>query len=515
MQKELPPTKPSTGKSTLLMCALTVLRIVIGWHFLYEGIVKLMDPKWTSAAYLEQSQWILSGIFHWIANNPTALQIVDLLNIWGLILIGLFLFVGFFSRLVSFFGVVLLGLYYIANPALINYSMPGAEGNYLFIDKNLVELMALFVLMLVPTGRFLGLDGLIYQHRQSKAARYKAERQTADQQLGQQIPRVHLHRRALLKHFATLPLLGGFFYAFLKRHSNEERQLKENIDAVTSATIKTFEFTSLKDLKGQIPHAPIGGMDVSRIMMGGNLIGGWAHSRDLIYVSKLVKSYHNERKIFETLYLAEQCGINTIIICSILSGIIKKYRERRIGKIQFIADCGGDDFLERMKGAIDDGADACYIQGATTDSLVGRGKMDLITTGFAEAKRNGWITGIGGHSIGAIKACAEHGLKPDFWMKTLHHHEYWSAKHPQGCDNIFCPSPTETIAYMKNLEEPWIAFKVLAAGSIPPEQGFKYAFENGADFICVGMYDFQIVDDANITLDILNNNLNRERPWRA
>lgn len=515
MQNELDPTKRSTGLSTPAMYALTALRIAIGWHFLYEGIAKLLEPNWTSASYLWQSKWILSDVFHWMADNPAALRIVDLLNIWGLILIGLALFVGLFSRLVCFLGIGLLGLYYLANPALTNFAMGGTEGNYLFIDKTLVELIALVVLLIVPTGKFLGLDGLIKQSRQAKAARDTTRGKVESPQSADLLALASLPRRAVLKHLAALPLLGGFAYACLKKHSHEEKQLAGRVAATTSATIKTFEFSSLEDLQGQIPHAPIGGLQVSRIMLGGNLIGGWAHSRDLIYVSKLIKTYHSERKIFETLYLAEQCGINAIIICSVLSGIIKEYRKRRIGKIQFIADCGGDDFLERMKGAVDDGADACYIQGAATDSLVSRGKMDLITTGFAEAKRNGWITGIGGHSIGAIKACAEQGLKPDFWMKTLHHHDYWSAKHPQGCDNIFCPDPSETIAYMNALEQPWIAFKVLAAGAIQPQQGFKFAFENGADFVCVGMYDFQVVENANITLDILNNPLNRERPWRA
>jgi len=68
---------------------------------------------------------------------------------------------------------------------------------------------------------------------------------------------------------------------------------------------------------------------------------------------------------------------------------------------------------------------------------------------------------------------------------------------------------------MSDLEEPWIAFKILAAGAIHPEVGFKYAFESGADFICVGMYDFQVVEDANIALDVLAGDLNRTRPWRA
>jgi hypothetical protein len=67
---------------------------------------------------------------------------------------------------------------------------------------------------------------------------------------------------------------------------------------------------------------------------------------------------------------------------------------------------------------------------------------------------------------------------------------------------------------MSRLEEPWIAFKTLAAGALKPENGFKYAFDNGADFICVGMYDFQIVEDVNIALDCLAK-VSRTRPWRG
>ncbi len=68
---------------------------------------------------------------------------------------------------------------------------------------------------------------------------------------------------------------------------------------------------------------------------------------------------------------------------------------------------------------------------------------------------------------------------------------------------------------MKTLTQPWIAFKILAAGAYHPKDSFRYAFESGADFICVGMYDFQIVDDVNIALDALSGELNRTRPWFA
>jgi hypothetical protein len=123
--------------------------------------------------------------------------------------------------------------------------------------------------------------------------------------------------------------------------------------------------------------------------------------------------------------------------------------------------------------------------------------------------------GIGAHKIETIKACVEAGLEPDYWMKTLHHHNYWSAKHEQWHDNMYCFKPEETIAFMKTLPQPWIAFKVMAAGAIHPKDAFKYAYENGADFICAGMYDFQMVEDVNIALDVLNGDIQRDRPWMA
>jgi hypothetical protein len=143
-------------------------------------------------------------------------------------------------------------------------------------------------------------------------------------------------------------------------------------------------------------------------------------------------------------------------------------------------------------------------------------RMELIRQGIEKIRMNGKPAGVGAHRIEAIKACVEHGIKPDFWVKTCHNHDYWSAQqNGEWKDNIFDYDPEETIRFMGTLGEPWIAFKVLAAGAIKPETGLRYAFSNGADFVCMGMYDFQIVEDVNIALDVLPLTKERKRPWMA
>jgi hypothetical protein len=164
-----------------------------------------------------------------------------------------------------------------------------------------------------------------------------------------------------------------------------------------------------------------------------------------------------------------------------------------------------------------------YCHGEMSDKLIRAGKFDEIIKGLELIRSYGKPAGIGAHRLETVQACVAKGIKPDFWVKTLHHHNYWSAQidkeHKSTSeagfkDNVFCFNPEETIDFMNKLEEPWIAFKTLAAGAIQPKDGFQYAFNNGADFIVVGMYDFQIVDDTNIVLDTLSN-VQRTRPWRG
>ena len=509
------------------LTVLVLLRVAIGWHFLYEGLAKLFTPGWSAAGYLEVSRWIFGGLFQWMAANDTVLGIVNILNIWGLIFIGLGLMLGVFSRIASFAGMAILLLYYVANPPLVglDFGMP-TEGHYLIVNKNLVELFALFVLALFPTGHLIGIERLFKREKSVKAAPASVSGEGPEDEV-QEAP--DINRRNLIKSFATIPFAGALAASLVQKKKWESWEEQNLVDAVTSASVKNFDFASLNDLKEKAPTAKIKDVEISRLIMGGNLLSGWAHSRDLIYVSSLVKAYHHKDKIFASLLTAEKCGINTLLTNPIMCTMINEYWKRNIGKIQFISDCVGlgytaegaydlgyeEGLMKNIKRAIDYGAISCYIQGETTDYYREKGKLDLIAKALEYIQSQGLIAGLGAHRIESIKACVEFGMDPDFWMKTMHHHKYWSAGHEKWHDNMYCFNPEETVSYIQTLKQPVIAFKTLAAGAIHPEDGFRFAFENGADFVCAGMYDFQMVDDTNIAVDILKGDLKRTRPWMA
>jgi thiosulfate dehydrogenase [quinone] large subunit len=138
---------------------LVILRIAIGWHFLYEGLVKVLNPAWSSAGYLLDSKGFLSFLFHSMAETQGILSTINFLNQWGLVLIGLGLILGALTRWASYAGMLLLAFYYLSHPPFIGitFALP-TEGNYLLVDKVFIEFCALGVLAIFPTGKFIGVD---------------------------------------------------------------------------------------------------------------------------------------------------------------------------------------------------------------------------------------------------------------------------------------------------------------------------------------------------------------------
>lgn len=281
-----------------------------------------------------------------------------------------------------------------------------------------------------------------------------------------------------------------------------------------------------------MPCGKLGKASVSRIVCGGNLISGYAHSRDLVYVSKLLKAYFTEEKIMETWAVCEAQGINTMILNPSdrrALGIYRAYTARG-GKIQFIAQLDGKpEGMDRsIQEAVDAGAAAILLVGNLGDKWSREGEAGLAQLRDFVAKVQAHETpcGVAGHELRTPALCEKAGVGPDFYMKTLHVDDYASAKRPdqtkdiidnysRGGDNYWCKDCDETIAFMKDVKKPWLAYKVLAAGAVSPKVGFKHAFQNGADFCVVGMFDFQIEEDAAIARQAIAAAQSRPRPWMA
>jgi hypothetical protein len=279
---------------------------------------------------------------------------------------------------------------------------------------------------------------------------------------------------------------------------------------------------------GKMPQGKIGKIQISRLICGGNLISGYAHSRDLIYVSELLKHYFSDEKIMDTWALCEREGINSMVAYPgdpHAVEVYRKYRQRG-GRIQYLAQINPtrEDLKTCVKEAVDAGAVGAFLVGNLGDLWTREGEAARIGELVKNIKDQGLIAGVAGHELRTTKAVEEAGVNPDFYVKTLHNNNYWSKQQPDqtkdvidnySTDNYWCREPRETVAFMSEVERPWIAYKVLAAGAIHPRSGFRYAFENGADFALVGMFDFQVTENVKVASEILASRMERQREWMA
>ncbi len=284
-----------------------------------------------------------------------------------------------------------------------------------------------------------------------------------------------------------------------------------------------------------MPTAKIGNLSVSRLISGSNLISPNMHARDLLYLNTLASHYNTERKVIETLQMCEACGVNAIVLKNhnFKNMRLSRYWEEYGGTMKWIADVittDIDKYEELLVEHLELGAAAVYLWGGSSDTWYFQKQPGKIIRAFEIMKKYQVPVGIGAHRLEPLVFCEKEGLKPDFYIKTLHHDRYWSAHpkenrrylemfekespdHDQYHDNMFCHEAEETVAFMQTVKVPWIAFKVLAAGAIPPEEGFKFAFDSGADFLCVGMFDFQVRQDAALVRQAIAGAHNRKRPW--
>lgn len=270
----------------------------------------------------------------------------------------------------------------------------------------------------------------------------------------------------------------------------------------------------------------IGEHEFSRLMLGGNLIGAFAHSRDLPYVSMLMRRYNTQLKIRETLELAEAHGINAINtwVMQENSAIFEHWKAG--GKMKWFAQVrleGSQGGFGQIDRAIDEGAVGIHLTGDACESLLANGKFAKVGEVVEYIRSKKRLAGVAAHDLRVIVEAEKQQVDPDFYLKTLHTHDYFTAPRegetdPVGRnDNSWCIDPNAVVEVMAKVRQPWIAFKILAAGALPPRAAFPYAFSSGADYILVGMFDWQIADNAKLakrTVSLLSRpGSKRTRPW--
>ncbi len=353
----------------------------------------------------------------------------------------------------------------------------------------------------------------------------------------------HTNRREILESLGALPFLGMV--------SSSKAKSNDNIDAVTAPTFITksdkLNYERLKSLdlddpevtakQKKMPIGKIGNLTLGRLICGSNLISMNMHARDLDYVTDLAANYNTEERIFMTLKLCEEYGINGIVLKNhnFKHYRLSNYWDQWGGRMKWLADVITTDINNYEKLLIEHlelGASGAYLWGGASDIWYYQKKQNNIIRAYEIMRKYDIPVGICAHRLEPIVFCEKEGLKPDFYMKTLHHDRYWSAHpkagrrfmemyekespdHNEYHDNMFCDDFEETIEFMQDVKVPWIAFKVLAAGAIPAEEGLKQAFAGGADFVCLGMFDFQVKQDVELTLNSIVKSNNRKRPWIA
>ena len=274
-----------------------------------------------------------------------------------------------------------------------------------------------------------------------------------------------------------------------------------------------------------LPMGRIGNVDFSRLILGGNLISGYAHSRDLRYVSTLMRRYNTAAKIAETLETAEANGINVINtwVMDDNSHIFNHWK--RGGKMKWISQArlDGNGGYSQFRRAVDEGASAVHITGDTAEGLLAQGKFEKVGESVELIRSLKRVAGVAAHDFRVVIECERQKLDVDFYQATFHSHDYFTAPRPGETaavgenDNSWCSNPQLVVDFMAKVQKPWIAFKILAAGAIPPRTAFPHAINSGADFILVGMFDWQIEENAKLAKRVIEattrSTTSRTRPW--
>ncbi len=451
------------NQSKIVNAALTLMRIAVGWHFLYEGAWKLMqNGKWSCASMLSGSTGPFSGLFQALAASPVFVTLSDWAVMLGLAAIGLSLISGVLSRIAAPFGMMLMLLFYSSMPPEpFARAISAADGHFFIIERNIIELVALAAIAIFPSQVPIAFKNGAWKR---------------------------LFVAIVPGGVAFLVFAGCFAYQVANGHFKKS-------EAVTSATVKVHEFTQLSALTNKLgATVSIAGVKVSPLVLGGDLIAGHAHARDLIWADKFMSYYHTGGALERTVRYATYAGINA---CFVEPQFIKPMLAAATevnAKLNAFANCAS---AADARLASESGAKAVYLRPEIADALAKKGDDAALKNAFAALGECGLPVGFGAEDVATVEKVVKLGLKPAFWVVAFHSIDYPAARIGIGHNNIWCVDPKRTESVMKTLEAPWVSIRGLAGGYFEPDRAFEFARKRGVKVVAIDLLEFRIIETVN------------------
>ena len=440
-------------KFSAMDVALSLLRMAIGWHFLYEGGWKLMQADgWSCLSYLNAAQGPLASVFTWIAGQPWLVATGNWAVQIGLVAIGLSLMTGVLARFAALGGIALMAMFYCCQPPEpFAAAFSGADGRFFLLERNAIEAAGLLLVAARPCWR-----GFV---------------------------------RTLLPGAVVLAVFGGCFWLHYRAGGFKK------VEAVTSATVKVHEFTALAALKAPLDEkAEIAGVKFSRLALGGDLIAGHAHARDLIWADEFMRRYNGGVTLGRTVRYCLHCGIDAVFAEPAFLAPMRAAAKEAGGDLAFFANCTNAQDAALAK---DGGAKGVYLRPELADELARKGDAAQLKLLVDALKSTGLPTGVGAEYVETVKFCATNGVAPAYWVLAFHSLDYPAATLTTRCNSIWCVDPNAAAAYMKTRPEPWVAIRCLAGGAIDPVKAYKFAKDNGATAAAIDLLDYRIVETVN------------------
>lgn len=432
---------------------LVALRWAIGWHFLYEGCWKLLQSDgWSCVSYLSVSQGPLAPVFVWMSKQAWLVAIGDWSVMLGLVAIGLGLITGVFARLAAVFGIALMAMFYCCQPPEpFATAFSGADGRFFLVERNAIEAAALLLIALTPCWR-----GFV---------------------------------RTLLPGVAVIAVFGC-----LVAWQWQAGAFK-TVEAVTSATVKVHEFTALSALDAPFAETvELAGAKVPRLALGGDLIAGHSHARDLIWTDEFMRRYHSGGTLERTARYAVFCGLNAAFVEPEAIAPMNAAATAVGGKMAFFANCAKAEDAALAKSS---GACGAYTRPEMTDALAAKGDVAGLKALVDAVRATGLSVGIGAERVETVAFAVANGVVPDFWVVAFHSLDYPAATMPAGSNSRWCDDPEKTAAVMKARPEPWVAIRGLAGGAIDPAKAYRFARAHGAAVVAIDLLDYRIVETVN------------------